>query len=69
MDNKGPAHDLGTHIEKLCDDTLAIILQREDAAESDEWVDIVVLVTYPGHFREKNDEEHHHDDKTYYQIR
>ena len=69
MDDKGPAHNLSTHIEELGDDTLTVILQREDAAEGDEGMDIVVLVTYPGHFSETDDEEHHHDDKTYNQIR
>ena len=41
--NKRPAHDLHTNIEKLGDDTLAIVVDREDALQGRQEVDIVVL--------------------------
>ena len=62
LDNKRPAHDLGTHVEELGDDTLAVILQCEDAPQGGHGMDIVVLIADMWHLIETDEQEHRHDD-------
>ena len=64
LDDERPAHDLRSHIEELGNDALAVILQREDAAQRGQEVNVAVAVAVLWHLGEKDDEEHGHDDQS-----
>ena len=58
MYNKGPAHNLNTHIKELGYHTLAIIVYLADALQCSQWVHIMILVGIMRHLGEVDYEEH-----------
>ena len=68
LDDESPAHDLCTDVEELGNDALAVVFQREDAAERGHEMDFLVLVAVLRHLHEQDDEEHGHDDQSDGQI-
>ena len=51
-------------LEELGNHALCVILQREDTAEGDEDMHVVVGIAYPRHLHQTDEDEHGHNHQT-----
>ena len=68
MYNKRPTHDLHTDIEELGNDSLTIVVDREDTLQGGQEVDVMVLVSVLRHVSKPDNGKHDGNDGTDGQI-